>query len=569
MSSQTLLNQAISLHQAGKPAEAERAYEQALAADPRNYPARYRLALLLYQQQRAPEALRAVDAALLLHPDAGEALLLRSVLLAEAGHLDEALACTSRMTARGSPGAEAWHTRGVILTRLCRPDEALRSFDMALAVNPAFVPALCQRSNALMDLKRYREAVAAFDKTLAHAPALFDAWSNRGLALYDMELFAESLKSYDKAIALRPDMASAWSNRGKALDRLQRFEEALANFEKALALAPEDMEAWYARALTLRTMHRLEESLECVDRALEIRADHLALSFLRGWLLCELNRITEGLAVIRRAAEQRLRSPADHQPAVSAHMFRHAAEQHDYLATQGVRLNDGDLHLMEGSRIGGLAINPANATLAAAQWDESRPRIAVIDDLLTEEALEALRRLCWGSTFWRTSYDDGYLGATPERGFAAPLLAQIAEELRDTFPTIVGDHRLRMLWGFKYDSRLRGIGLHADQAAVNVNFWITPDDANLKAGTGGLVIWDVAAPPEWDVRTYNGDPAAVRAFLRESGAKAVTVPYRANRAVIFDSDLFHETDAIDFKEGYLNRRINLTMLYGRRTHYGR
>jgi hypothetical protein len=44
----------------------------------------------------------------------------------------------------------------------------------------------------------------------------------------------------------------------------------------------------------------------------------------------------------------------------------------------------------------------------------------------------------------------------------------------------------------------------------------------------------------------------------------VKVPYRANRAVIFDSDLFHETDRIAFKEGYLNRRLNITLLYGRR-----
>jgi hypothetical protein len=34
--------------------------------------------------------------------------------------------------------------------------------------------------------------------------------------------------------------------------------------------------------------------------------------------------------------------------------------------------------------------------------------------------------------------------------------------------------------------------------------------------------------------------------------------------VIFDSDLFHETDAIHFRDGYENRRINVTMLYGRR-----
>ena len=55
---------------------------------------------------------------------------------------------------------------------------------------------------------------------------------------------------------------------------------------------------------------------------------------------------------------------------------------------------------------------------------------------------------------------------------------------------------------------------------------------------------------------------AARDFLERSGARRVTIPHRANRAVIFDSDLFHETDTITFREGYENRRINCTLLYG-------
>ncbi|MEQ9449686.1 MAG: hypothetical protein RLN70_12410, partial [Rhodospirillaceae bacterium] len=214
------------------------------------------------------------------------------------------------------------------------------------------------------------------------------------------------------------------------------------------------------------------------------------------------------------------------------------------------------------------AISSENVKSATEQWEESQPRLAVIDNLLTGEALERLRRFCWGSTIWRRSYDSGYLGAMPEQGFACPLLAQIAEELRDMFPAIIGDNGLRMLWGFKYDSRLEGIKIHADQAAVNVNFWITPDEANRNPNSGGIIIWDKAAPKDWEPEKYNGDEAAMRAFLERAGAKPITVPHRANRAVIFDSDLFHETDYIDFKDGYLNRRINITMLYGRRTYFG-
>jgi hypothetical protein len=48
------------------------------------------------------------------------------------------------------------------------------------------------------------------------------------------------------------------------------------------------------------------------------------------------------------------------------------------------------------------------------------------------------------------------------------------------------------------------------------------------------------------------------------GGKSVTIPYRSNRAIVFSSALFHETDQMTFKDGYTNRRINITMLYGRR-----
>jgi hypothetical protein len=121
---------------------------------------------------------------------------------------------------------------------------------------------------------------------------------------------------------------------------------------------------------------------------------------------------------------------------------------------------------------------------------------------------------------------------------------------------------LRQFWGFKYDSGLQGIALHADFAAVNVNFWITPDEANLDADGGGLIVWDKPAPADWDFAKYNADAALARDFLTQNKAKAIKVPYRCNRAVIFDSSLFHETDKITFKDGYLNRRINLTLLYG-------
>ena len=241
---------------------------------------------------------------------------------------------------------------------------------------------------------------------------------------------------------------------------------------------------------------------------------------------------------------------------------RHDREQRAHLGAEGITAG---FHLADGERLDGAAVNPANSESAQAQWRERSPQIVVIDDFLEAPALEKLRRFCRDSTIWKKPFHNRYLGALPEHGFSCPLLAQIAEELRANFPAILGEHGLQLLWGFKYDSQLPGVGLHADRAAVNVNFWITPDDANRDPGSGGMIIWDASAPLDWDYTRYNGDEEKARTFLAAQGAVAMTVPYRANRAVIFDSDLFHETDRIEFADNYPSRRVSITLLFGRRS----
>jgi hypothetical protein len=136
-------------------------------------------------------------------------------------------------------------------------------------------------------------------------------------------------------------------------------------------------------------------------------------------------------------------------------------------------------------------------------------------------------------------------------------------ELHDQLLEIFRGHALKYLWAYKYDSNYTGIKLHADQAAVNVNLWLTPDEANLNKKSGGLVVYTAKPSPEWDFKQYNTQTDFVRQQLLEpTGYANVTFAYKLNRCVIFDSSLFHQTDTFQFREGYKNRRINLTLLYG-------
>ncbi len=168
--------------------------------------------------------------------------------------------------------------------------------------------------------------------------------------------------------------------------------------------------------------------------------------------------------------------------------------------------------LEECGRVASPAVNPCDANdELLKRWQEGKPQLVVIDDFLIPSALEKLRHYSLGSTIWRRIYDAGYIGATPEDRLACPLMAQIAEEIQDTFRQIIGSHAFRYLGAFKYDSELcAGTNIHADNAAVNVNFYVAPDEANLDPQSGGLDVWDVAVASEAQLRQLNADGAAAR-----------------------------------------------------------
>jgi Tfp pilus assembly protein PilF len=449
--------------------------------------------------------------------------------------------------------------------------EAETLYRQVLAEAPGAVDAWINRGAALQGLGRLQEALACYDQAVTRGPSHASAWANRAQVFLALNQPAPALENFDSVVKLLPQHAGAWRGRASALFALKRSEEALHSLDRALAIAPADLDTQYRRAAILHVEQRFDEALAALDAILAAHSDHSDALTLKSALLCETGRAADGMACYRHHAEIHFGALPVTQPADPDFKKTHDAEQRTWMGAHGIAANG--FHLETGARTAGPAVNPANADSVARRWAESDPQIVVIDDLLTPDALAGLRRFAWGSTMWRRPYPHGYLGAVPEQGFACPLLAQIAEELRSVFPSVMGNNGLGLMWGFKYDSHLNnqrsaGIPIHADQAKVNVNFWIAPDDANRDTNSGGLVVWDVKPPLDWDFARYNGNEAAIRAFLTESGAKPITVPHRANRAVIFDSDLFHATDRIDFQEGYENRRINVTMLYGRRTFRG-
>ena len=192
-----------------------------------------------------------------------------------------------------------------------------------------------------------------------------------------------------------------------------------------------------------------------------------------------------------------------------------------------------------------------------------KPEILVIDNFLSDNALKEIQNFCRNANIFKYPYQSGYVAAFLSKGLSNQFILKLSEDLRLTYKNIFKELRLTQAWIFKYDSKKEGTNIHADQASVNVNFWITPEAANMDKSKGGLKIWNKLPPKESSFDSYNNldNSPKILKMLNDNNITSRVIPYKENRAVIFNSQLFHATDDFSFKKSYENRRINITFLY--------
>ena len=533
-----LLEEAITHHRAGRLSQAETGYRKILTQDPAHADALHLLGLVAYQQ----------------------------------GQYDRALDCITKAIQRDATKPLYFYNLGLAHQKLNQLPEAERAYRQALSLKGDYIEALGNLGNVLREKGELDEACATYKQVLTIKPDHPEGYNNLGVVLKEQGRQDEARDAYQRAIALKPDNAEAHYNLGVILFEDDRPDEAITRFRQAVSIKPQYAKAHNHLGLALLWKQDMDAALHELRMSAHLLQNHgkaVRIDALHA------SRIKHDADQIHYLAERGLLGQPDtrYQTTLTALRERASGE-----ANQRINLSREEALALAPSlnRILRYADNPAlpqgalnpelNVEEIERRYNESQPEIIYIDTLLRPEALAALQQFCRESTIWKKDYEDGYVGAFLGEGFSSPLLLQVAEELRTAFPGIFHQHRLLQAWAFKQDSARRPLKIHADAAAVNVNFWITPDDANLDPASGGLIVWDKEAPRDWDFKVYNSTAfqPKIREFLNQSGASPVKVPYRENRALVFNSDLFHESDTCTFRDDYESRRINITFLYGRR-----
>jgi tetratricopeptide (TPR) repeat protein len=428
--------------------------------------------------------------------------------------------------------------------------------------------AIVAAASAHFQAGRPAEAESDYRAALSIVPGDAVVRHNLGVAIAAQGHHRAAIDCFDEALKSDSSFAAAHYNRAVALLKLGETQEAMNAFGRTAAVEPEHYEAHRALGFLWLSLGCRGRALDHLARTYELRRGDdrttIALRSLTMTTRHKLEHDAEQFRYLSQRTRERLRFE------LLARSYRAVAEQvaNDVTALSDAQIDvlgghyNTPIHLCAVPEVAGRAVNePADRAAQTAEFDE---RGAIfVDDLLTPEALYSLRQFLLESTIWHDfSHIDGFVASYLEDGLACPLLLQIADDLRRAFPDILGAHRLSQAWAFKGLRAQSSIDVHADDAAVSVNFWVTPTQANLGLGRGGLVVCLAPPPDGWDIKDYDTDQGRIVTFLEQMADNSLVVPYRQNRAVLFRSRLFHHSDRPEFAPGYENRRINLTLLYG-------
>ncbi len=217
---QSLLQNGLVHHRAGRLAEADSHYRQARVAAPKNFDALHLSGLLAQQREQLSEAIGFLGKALKVNP--------RAVL------------CEVRLA-------------GALLAAK-RTAEAEQHLRHAIALKPDFHESWDQLALCLKAQDRLDEAIICHERALALKPDHAAGWVNFGFTLRVAGRIPEALRCHERALTLAPDFAAARFGRAQSFQQMHQIHEAVAEYDAYLQLQPHSHEARSNRLFAMQNL---------------------------------------------------------------------------------------------------------------------------------------------------------------------------------------------------------------------------------------------------------------------------------------------------------------------------
>ncbi|GLW46485.1 hypothetical protein Stsp02_21470 [Streptomyces sp. NBRC 14336] len=260
---------------AGRPDEALRCFDLAVALVPDHIGAMLGRSYALHDLGRAEEALAVVGQVVQQHPESVEAHAYMAQLLGSRDQLVEAFRLLQDALARFGDVPELRATLARALLWAGSEQEALSVVKVLLEERPTDVELRRLKAHILLELDHSEAAIEILSGLLAENQAILDDRLDVIDAVIRMGELQRALNETEHALLFAPDSPELIGRRAYILHRLERPEEALAAARHATTSDSPDATALYAEGLALVRLDRKREALRPLRRLLRLRPEFL------------------------------------------------------------------------------------------------------------------------------------------------------------------------------------------------------------------------------------------------------------------------------------------------------
>lgn len=244
----SFLNDARTLTQEGKFAQAVVAYNQAIQSDPKNINTYIETARLQVLYGEFDAALENAANALLLNPNHSLAHAVKGWALGRQGDYLPAMAELGKAIEIDGSNALAYAYLAEVLA--------------------------LQQIEGKGDLTTVDKATEASRRALELGPDLMEAYRARGLVLEMTGNYAEAVSAFERAVAMNDNLADLHLALGRNYKAQDIYDKAVDQFNRAIALKPDDPDPYIETALTYLRIGAYAKAAQYAQQAVQQEPDN-------------------------------------------------------------------------------------------------------------------------------------------------------------------------------------------------------------------------------------------------------------------------------------------------------
>lgn len=237
-----VLQQGMSMFQAGRLQDAERLFQTALSMNAKNVNALQLLGIIKFQTGRFRDGEQLLRRAIKQNPKIADLHFNLGNMLEQQGKLKQAAVAFENAVKLGMAGDQAHNNLGMVLVKLEKLSEAERSLQRAIELNPKNPSALSNYGLLLRKQDRADEAVKVFEKAIEVEPRFVEAYSNLGAVYKEQGDLVKAEEYLRKALNIDLQNSNVMNSLAAVLLNKNEDEAALALLQNAVNLSPQSVD---------------------------------------------------------------------------------------------------------------------------------------------------------------------------------------------------------------------------------------------------------------------------------------------------------------------------------------